>query len=161
MQQEQLDNLIRISNRFSKEKKKPDGEYLGQAYLLYLKAQEQYQQEKGDFQKWVKYKINRKLRNKKHPYDRYKKKYIRGDGIPCKSRFELSRFLAQLNQDAQFVVLLIINPPLEVILMQGKKGIKRHIKNAIKVFLRMLHWTYARIYKAFNEIRESLQGGIT
>lgn len=157
MQQEQLDNLIQISSRYSKIKKQSEGEYLGLAYLIYLQAREKYREDKGDFRKWITYKINRDLRSRKHPYDRYKKKYIRRDSIPDRARFELSRFLMQLSKDAQFVVLLSINPPLEVMLLKGR--IKRHAKKAIKEFLRLLHWSYARIYRAFDEIRDSLQGG--
>lgn len=157
MQQEQLDNLIRISNRYSKIKKQSEGEYLGLAYLIYLKAREKYKEDKGDFQRWISYKINKDLRSRKHPYDRHQKKYIRRDSIPDRTRFELSRFLMQLSQDAQFVVLLSLNPPLEVMLLKGR--IKRHNKKAIKEFLRLLHWSYARIYKAFDEIKDNLQGG--
>lgn len=159
MQQEQLDNLIQISRRYSEVKKQSEGEYLGLAYLIYLKARDKYKEDRGDFRKWITFRVNRGLRNKKHPYDRYRKKYIRGDLLPDRKRFELSRYLMQLSQDAQFVVLLSINPPLEVMLLKGR--MKRHAKKAIKEFLRLLHWSYARIYRAFDEIKDSLQGGLS
>ena len=144
-------------------------EALSGAMFAYMDAYYKFRPEKGDFPKWVVFKVRMKIRKIIHLACRAQaegpKSYDRWDEYPTpasEQTFNLEEFLAPLSGDAQQVVRYVINfPPIDVlVLLKEQTGTSNPVKfrTALKKFLRESDWSRDRITAAFDEVRLALSG---
>ena len=105
-------------------------------------------------QGWIGYYVSRELREAVRTQARRSRllarKCMHLETVPMRQSFDLHAFMAELSEDAQAIVELVVGPHFPSKLKDNQK------KNYLIRFLGEMHWTAERIFESFQEIREIL-----
>lgn len=76
--------------------------------------------------------------------------------LHARPQFSLRALLVEVSQDAAAVIRLVIEPPLEVIILAKKRGWPKDLREALVTYLSGHGWDQSRIENSFREIGEAL-----
>lgn len=105
-------------------------------------------------QGWIGYYVSRELREAIRTQARRSRllpqKRMHLEEVPMRQSFALHAFMAELSEDAQAIVELVVGPHFP------SKPSDEQKRNYLIRFLGEMHWTAERIFESFQEIKEVL-----
>ncbi len=139
-------------------------ELMAEASLHFVRAYEEYEEGHGATPlTWVRFKVTKGLLETARQMSKREallpRTELDWDCQPQPSRFDIERFLADLSEDAQTTVRLIIEPPPDVIFNAHQSygpNNPQSLRAAVEEFLADIGWGVERITESFSEIAEAL-----
>lgn len=140
----------------------PYDQAVSAAGLAYARAYRSYDPDRAAFTTWVAQKVRGGLLDQVEAdarvWSRERGHARIPDDVPEPEGWTVREFLEGLSDDAQQVVLLVFDQPIEVSVSLAQMGGESpvNVRSAVREFLGDLGWTAGRIASTFREIKEAL-----